>query len=502
MPRLPLAHLGPAERARQLAEIVAPPVRGRILELTERLADVVGLDVGVGDLVTIGDGHGGPPVPAEIVAIHGERAVALPFGSLRGHRCGDPVLHTGRQLDAPVGEQLLGRVLDGMGQPMDDLGPLHTERVGLHLDPPPALSRPIVERPLLTGVRVIDTMLSCGRGQRVAILAGSGVGKSSLLSMLVRSSDADVNVACLVGERGREVAEFINHDLGPEGLARTVVIVATSDAPALVRRNAAFLATRIAEWFRDSGRDVNLVMDSVTRFAMAQREIGLAAGEVPTTRGYPPSVFGLLPTLLERAGTSAHGSITGFYTVLVEGDDLNDPIGDSVRSILDGHISLSRDLANAGHFPSIDVLQSASRVAKAVTTDEQRRLATRARALLATHDSARDLLEVGAYTAGTDPQIDQAVELHGPLVDFCRQDLAEATPGAQAWQRLAAIVDRSAAMGGATFGAAGGAAGPSAGASPVAGFAGSGGFAAPGNAAAAGGTPAAPGMLVGAGGRR
>ncbi|MCL4142508.1 UNVERIFIED_CONTAM: hypothetical protein GTU68_046676, partial [Idotea baltica] len=262
-------------------------------------------------------------------------------------------------MKVPTGEQLLGRVLDGLARPLDNGRPLvKAGAVPIHNTPPPALDRPPVVEPMPVGVRVIDTMLSCGRGQRVAIMAGSGVGKSSLLSMLVRGSGADVNVLCLVGERGREVREFIDKDLGPEGLAKSVVIVATSDQPALIRRNAAFAATRIAEHFRDQGLHVNLLMDSVTRFAVAQREIGLAAGEIPTTRGFPPSALGLLPGLLERAGTSANGSITGFYTVLVEGDDINDPVGDTVRSIVDGHMVLSRELANAGHFPSIDVLQS------------------------------------------------------------------------------------------------------------------------------------------------
>ncbi len=294
---------------------------------------------------------------------------------------------------------------------------------------------------MITGVRAIDTMLSCGRGQRIGILAGSGVGKSSLLSMLVRGGDADVNVVCLVGERGREVAEFIENDLGPEGLAKTVMVVATSDAPALVRRNSAYLATRIAESFRDDGHHVTLLMDSVTRFAMAQREIGLAAGELPTTRGYPPSVFGQLPALLERAGTSPQGSITGFYTVLVEGDDLNDPIGDTVRSILDGHISLSRDLANAGHFPSIDILQSASRVARAVTTPEQQALAIEARSMLATHDAARDLIEVGAYVAGSQPDIDRAIAVHDGLNGFLRQPLETMTDGPTAWSSLQSALE-------------------------------------------------------------
>ncbi len=415
---------------------------GQLSKVVGLHAEITGLSVGVGDLVTIGSSRsmaeGAPkPVLAEVVAVSMDRATVLPYGDLHGRRVGEDVHTSGEQLMVPVGPSLLGRVLDGLGRPMDDGPSLSgTPKVSLHNTPPAPLSRPLVSEPMYVGVRSIDTMLTCGRGQRVGILAGSGVGKSSLLSMLVRGSDADVTVLALVGERGREVREFIENDLGPEGLKRAVLVVATSDQPALVRRNSAYVATRVAEYFRDEGLHVNLLMDSVTRFAMAQREIGLAAGEVPTSRGYPPSVFGLLPGLLERAGTSAAGSITGFYTVLVEGDDLNDPIGDSVRSILDGHISLTRDLANAGHFPSIDVLQSASRVADAVTDFDQQQLAAEGRKLLATYDSARDLVEVGAYSPGADPVIDRAVLLHPALTQFLQQDLHDQVNASQAWSQL------------------------------------------------------------------
>jgi flagellum-specific ATP synthase len=425
-----------------VAAAARPLLVGRLEHVLQSQAEVIGLPVGVGDLVKIGASD---PVLAEVVAAAGSRTTVLPYGDLRGRRVGEPVVSNGRQMQVATGRQLLGRVLDGLGRPLDGGPPLDpTGSLSIHNAAPPALQRPRLNQPMAVGVRVIDTLLTCGRGQRVAILAGSGVGKSSLLSMLVRGTEAQASVLCLVGERGREVREFIENDLGPEGLARAVVVVATSDQPALVRRNSAYLATRIAESFRDEGMDVNLLMDSVTRFAMAQREIGLAAGEVPTTRGFPPSALGLLPGLLERAGTSSNaagpGSITGFYTVLVEGDDLNDPIGDTVRSITDGHISLSRDLANAGHFPSIDVLRSASRVVSAVCSDEQRSLASQARRLLATYDRARDLIEIGAYAAGADPDIDRAVELHSVLDDFTRQPLHELTPASEAWQQLAAIL--------------------------------------------------------------
>lgn len=434
----------------RLTRAARPQHLGQLVRVVGLHAEIAGLAVGVGDLVTIGSSARSSerasdrtpdPVLAEVVAVSAERATVLPYGDLHGRRVGEDVRTAGEQLMVPTGMSLLGRVLDGLGRPMDG-GPRLSgvEMVSLHNSPPPPLSRPRITESMPVGVRTIDTMLTCGRGQRIGILAGSGVGKSSLLSMLVRGSDADVTVLALVGERGREVREFIEKDLGSEGMRKAVLVVATSDQPALVRRNSAYVATRIAEAFRDTGLNVNLLMDSVTRFAMAQREIGLAAGEVPTSRGYPPSVFGLLPGLLERAGTSETGSITGFYTVLVEGDDLNDPVGDSVRSILDGHISLTRELANAGHFPSIDVLQSASRVANAVTGPTQQRLAAEARSLLATYDQARDLVEVGAYAPGADPAIDRAVLLYPALEDFLRQGIDDLAPADQAWSQLEVLL--------------------------------------------------------------
>jgi flagellum-specific ATP synthase len=423
-----------------LAAAAQPKLLGQVQRIGQSEADVVGLRVGPGDLVEVGEGLAGEPggpVLAEVVAVDGRRATVLPYGDFRGHRVGDPVEWIGGQMEVPVGPELFGRVLDGLARPLDDGPPLNRlDRVPVHNSPPPALSRPPVVEPMPVAIKVIDTLLTCGRGQRIAIMAGSGVGKSSLLSMLVRGSGADVNVLCLVGERGREVRQFLDDDLGPEGMARSVVVVATSDQPALVRRNAAYAATRIAEWFRDQGCHVNLLMDSVTRFAAAQREIGLAAGEIPTSRGYPPSALGLLPGLLERAGTSAAGSITGFYTVLVEGDDINDPIGDTVRSIVDGHLVLSRELANAGHFPSIDVLASASRVALSVTTPEEQRLAAEVRRLLSIHERARDLIEVGAYAPGNDAELDRAVALAPILERFRHQDLHEVVPADQAWAIL------------------------------------------------------------------
>jgi len=340
-----------------------------------------------------------------------------------------------------VGEALRGRVLDGLGRPLDDGPPL----TGLPLVPvehraPAALHRPRIDQQLGLGVRALDGLIPCGRGQRLGIMAGSGVGKSSLLSMIARGTDAELSVIALVGERGREVREFLEDDLGPEGLSRSVVVVATSDEPPVVRLRAAFVATRIAEWFRDHGRHVVLMMDSLTRVALAQREIGLSAGEPPATRGFPPSVFALLPGLLERAGTSPVGSITGLYTVLVEGDDLQDPIGDSARSILDGHVVLSRDLATAGHFPSIDVLESISRVANAVTAPDQRADATRLRRLLAAYRSVRELVEIGAYVAGADADADAALVLMPRIEAFLRQGMADVTPPVATWQALHELV--------------------------------------------------------------
>jgi flagellum-specific ATP synthase len=289
-------------------------------------------------------------------------------------------------------------------------------------------------------VRALDTLVPCGRGQRLGIFAGSGVGKSTLLSMIVRGTEAPVSVLALIGERGREVRQFLDQDLGPEGLARSVVVVATSDEPALVRLRAAFTATRIAEWFRDQGLDVVLLMDSLTRFAMAQREVGLSAGEPPATRGYPPSVFALLPRLLERAGTDERGSITGLYTVLVEGDDMNEPIGDAARSILDGHIVLSRRLASAGHYPCIDILESVSRVGPAITSREQASAATELRRLLAAERDARDLVDIGAYVPGSNPTVDRALALSPGITAFLRQPSDETVPAGASWSSLVSLV--------------------------------------------------------------
>jgi flagellum-specific ATP synthase len=402
--------------------------------------EVEGIHAAVGDAVRVW--RGGNVLDAEVVAVQGDSLACMPLGELTGVRYGAPVEATRRPFTVNVGYGLLGRVLDGLGRPIDDgPAPTDTEPVTIEGSAPHPLQRDMIDRQLALGVRAIDTMTPCGRGQRLGIFAGSGVGKSSLLSMIARGTDAPVVVLALVGERGREVNEFIRHDLGPQGLARAVVVVATSDEPALVRIRAAFTATRIAEWFRDQGSDVVLMMDSLTRFAMAQREVGLSAGEPPVTRGYPPSVFSLLPKLLERAGTSARGSITGLYTVLVEGDDMNEPIADAARSILDGHIVLSRRLATAGHFPSIEVLESVSRVEPAITTPAQRGLARDLRKLLAAARDAKDLIEIGAYVPGTNPLVDRAVSLTDFIEAFLCQDVRTTEDLDRSWALLAALLN-------------------------------------------------------------
>nr|BFE65567.1 flagellar protein export ATPase FliI [Dactylosporangium thailandense] len=425
------------QRLLAAAQAAHPRVTGRVVSIVGLSVTVAGVEGSVGDLVEIGDPQRGAVVPAEVVSLNGDRLACLPLGPLAGIGTGSPVSSTGAPLQIPVGPQLRGRILDGLGRPMDN-GPalVGLEHVSVENDAPIALERGRVLEPLSLGVRALDTLVPCGRGQRMGIFAGSGVGKSSLMSMITRGTDAEISVIGLVGERGREVREFIENDLGPEGLARSVVVIATSDQPPLVRLRAGFVATRIAEYFRDGGQDVLLLMDSLTRTAMAQREVGLSAGEPPATRGYPPSVFALLPRLLERAGPAPVGSITGLYTVLVEGDDHNEPIADSARSILDGHITLDRRLATSGHFPSIDVLESVSRVANAVTTREQRAAATALRRMLAAHRDVRELVEIGAYQAGTNPDADRARELWPRINDFLRQDMEDTTPAPRAWQLL------------------------------------------------------------------
>jgi flagellum-specific ATP synthase len=366
----------------------------------------------------------------------------MPLGPITGINPGAIVTSTADQLVIPVGPELVGRVLGGLGQPIDDKGPLvcsTTRSINSH--PVPVLNRRRITKPLYTGVKAMDIMTTAGMGQRMGIFAGSGVGKSIMLGMMARGSTADVNVIALVGERGREVKEFIERDLGPKGMRNSVVVAVSSDQPALVRIKGAMVATAIAEHFRDQGRDVMLLLDSVTRIAMAQREVGLAAGEPPATKGYTPSVFAMLPTLLERSGNTEKGSITGFYSVLVEGDDFNEPISDAVRSILDGHVSLSRRLAALNQYPAVDCLDSISRLARDVCDEEELNLAAEVRELVAVYREAEDLINIGAYVKGSNPKIDRAIEKMDALNAFFRQGIFEQVDHAQSTSELRAILD-------------------------------------------------------------
>ncbi|GLW93143.1 FliI/YscN family ATPase [Actinokineospora globicatena] len=435
------------ERFAALLPVARPSRTGVVVGVVGLAVTVAGIVARIGDLVRIGPEE--QPLLAEVVALDHERVVCLPLGPLGGVGVGSPVVNTGGPLRIAVGEELRGRVLDGLGNPMDGGPPLTgLARVSVDMAPPSAMERSLISEPLQLGVRALDTMVPCGHGQRIGIFAGSGVGKSSLLSMITRGTQAEITVIALIGERGREVREFLENDLGPEGLARSVVIVATSDQPPLVRLRAGFVATRIAEFYRDTGKNVLLMMDSLTRIAMAQREVGLSAGEPPATRGFPPSVFALLPTLLERAGPAPVGGITGLYTVLVEGDDHNEPIADAARSILDGHVVLDRKLATAGHFPSIEVLESVSRVTGAITTREQRTDSATLRRLLAAQRDVRELVEIGAYVPGTNPDADRALALRGPINDFLRQSIDDQVPATVAWEQLSQLLHGSAPTGG------------------------------------------------------
>jgi flagellum-specific ATP synthase len=399
---------------------------GRVRDLIGLIIEASGLEAEIGEVCSIDTGRGRPAVPAEVVGFRGGRTLLMPLGEATGLGPGAAVTATGRPFRVAVSDDLLGRAVDGLGRPLTGADPLRAPRMRPAEAPPPdPLLRPRITERVGLGVRALDALVPCGRGQRLGIFAGSGVGKSSLLGMIARATEAEVNVICLVGERGREVREFIERDLGPEGLERSVVVVATSDQPALVRIKAAFTATAIAEHFRDAGRDVLLMMDSVTRFAMAQREVGLAIGEPPATRGYTPSVFALLPKLLERSGTSPEGSITGLYTVLVDGDDMNEPIADAVRSILDGHVVLSRDLAHAGHYPAIDVLASVSRLVGEVQAPDVRTAGGEVRRLMAAYREKEDLIAIGAYQRGADPLADAAIALRPAIEAFLRQRVEE-----------------------------------------------------------------------------
>ncbi len=429
-------------RYREQVDRIDPlPMVGEVVRTVGLLVESRGPRVRVGELCELESTEGGPPLMLEVVGFRDNLLQSVPLGSTTGIRPGDRLVSRGRPAAVPVGDALLGRVIDGLCRPLDDLGPLGTTEVGpLHPPPLNPLARQPIDRPLGTGVRAIDALLTVGRGQRVGLFGGSGVGKSTLLGMMARGTAADVAVIALVGERGREVRSFLEHDLGPEGRRRSVVVVSTSDNPPLVRLRAAYAATAIAEWYRDQGRNVLLMMDSVTRFAMAQREVGLAAGEPPTAKGYPPSVFALLPGLLERAGNvQGKGSITGFYTVLVEGDDTNEPVADNVRAILDGHIVLSRALGARNHYPAIDILPSVSRTMPDVTTPDHRLKAGKVRDWLSLNRENEDLVSVGAYVAGSNPRIDEALARREALDAFLRQPADQLLDYDSAVQALEAL---------------------------------------------------------------
>jgi flagellum-specific ATP synthase len=398
-----------------------------------------GPDASIGDLCYIYPSKSTQPLQAEVVGFRDNKVLLMPLGELHAIGPGCDVVGTGKPLTVQVGSELLGKVLDGLGQPLD--GSVLPSRMGhysTYSKPLNPLTKPRVAEPISIGVRAIDGLLTIGKGQRVGIFAGSGVGKSTLMGMIARGTAADVNVIALIGERGREVLDFIERDLGPEGLERSVVIVATSDQPALIRMKGALIATTIAEYFRDRGLNVMLMMDSVTRYAMALREVGLAVGEPPAMRGYTPSVFAALPKLMERAGTSSAGSITAFYTVLVDGDDMNEPIADAVRGILDGHIVLNRGIANKGHFPAIDILASISRVMKDIVPDEQNDAASNLRRLLSVYKDSEDLINIGAYQQGSNPEIDEAIDANQSILGFTRQKVDEKVHLEEVQQRLIA----------------------------------------------------------------
>ncbi|MBK7997265.1 MAG: FliI/YscN family ATPase [Verrucomicrobia bacterium] len=411
--------------------------RGLVRQVIGLVIESEGPLVAVGEVCRIESARHDGSTLAEVVGFRNNHVLLMPLGETHGIHPGSEVISLGGPLQAPVGDALMGRVIDGLGNPLDDLGPLGaTQTAALTLLPPHPLKRQRISKPFSTGIKAMDTFVPCGRGQRLGIFAGSGVGKSTLLGMIASRAEADVNVIALIGERGREVREFLEKDLDEAGRRKSVVIVATSNQPALARLRGAFLATAIAEHFRDAGKNVLLMMDSVTRFAMAQREIGLAVGEPPATRGYTPSVFSLLPQLLERAGTGERGAITGLFTVLVEADDMNDPIADAVRSILDGHLVLTRELATQNHYPAIDVLESVSRLVRDLTTPDQQRLAAAAREMMAIYRKNQDLINIGAYPAGSNVAIDRAIQLHDPLRGFLRQNVTEGVLARDSWTQL------------------------------------------------------------------
>lgn len=398
---------------------------GKVAKVVGLTVESIGPSARLNDLCHIITQDRSQVINAEVVGFRDDRVLLMPYDQTVGVGLGSRVENTGAPLKVMVGDELLGKVLDGLGHPIDG-SELHcTTGYSVQAQPPDPLTRELIDTVLPLGVKAVDGLITVGKGQRIGIFAGSGVGKSTLMGMFARNTKADINVIALIGERGREVREFIERDLGPEGMKRSVVIVATSDKPALIRKKAAMTATAVAEYFRDQGRDVLLMMDSLTRFSMAQREIGLASGEPPVSRGYPPSVYGEMPQLLERAGRSDKGSITGLYTVLVDGDDFNEPIADTARSILDGHIVLDRKIAQKNHYPAIDVLQSISRVMSSIVDPKHKKAAGNLKNVLATYSEAEDLVNIGAYKAGSNPSIDYALSKIDAVNGFLQQDVYE-----------------------------------------------------------------------------
>jgi len=401
-------------------------VYGKVLEVVGLTIEATGPPTQIGDLCYVQAADGERRIPVEVVGFRRDRILLMPLADSRGIGPDSLLIPTHAPLKFRAGDGLIGRVVDGLGNPIDGKPPIRDGReVNVMAAAPRAMERTRITEAISTGVRSIDGMVTCGKGQRIGVMAGSGVGKSKLMGMIARNTNADISVIALIGERGREVRDFIEVDLAEAGLERSVVVVATSDEPALVRIKGAYLATAIAESFRSQGADVLLMMDSITRFAMAQREVGLAVGEPPTSKGYPPSVFSMLPKLLERAGSDRFGSITGVYTVLVEGDDMNDPVADAVRSMLDGHVVLSRDLASRGHYPAVDVLESISRVMLDVTDERHQQAAAKLRQIMAVHRDAEDLVNIGAYVKGSNPEIDEALRVMPKIREFLKQGLFE-----------------------------------------------------------------------------
>ncbi len=418
-------------------------INGKVTDVIGFIIISIGPNVSLGEVCSVIDRKGKEICKSEVVGFKDGKVLSIALGEVQNIAPSCQIVSSGKSFSVGVGEELLGRVIDGFGNPIDDKGEInYSSYRNVYRQPPNPLTRKRIDVPLQTGVRSIDGLLTVGKGQRVGIFAGSGVGKSVMLGMVARNTDADVSVIVLVGERGREVREFIEKDLGEEGLKKSVIIVATSDKPSLARIKAAFIGTTIAEYFRDLGKDVVLMMDSITRFAHAQREVGITIGEPPTTKGYTPSVFAVLPKLLERAGTSTKGTITGFYTVLVDGDDMSDPIADSVRSILDGHFVLSRKLANKGQFPAIDPLQSISRVMSDIVPQDHRLRAMEFKEILSAYNEAEDLINIGAYVKGSNPQIDHALTKIQSLRTFLKQDIQEEATYKDTINRLEALIEK------------------------------------------------------------